>query len=123
MIMMKGKEQNAELRLTKCALFLSGVAADEQLPDYCTYESVTGECEKYEWSLLEERTQKSREQLKKLLTDCCKKMAWVGEQILADNRGRIFKLLMSPRIDSKEPIPPGYKAWRAGTTALLLLGS
>jgi hypothetical protein len=29
---------------------------------------------------------------------------------------RIFKLLRSPRIDSKEPIPPGCVAWRAGTT-------
>jgi hypothetical protein len=29
----------------------------------------------------------------------------------------IFKLLRSPRIDSKEPIPPGCEAWRAGTTA------
>ncbi len=26
----------------------------------------------------------------------------------------IFKLLRSPRIDSKEPIPPGCVAWRAG---------
>jgi hypothetical protein len=28
------------------------------------------------------------------------------------NRARIFKLLISPRIDSREPIPPGYKAGR-----------
>jgi hypothetical protein len=28
---------------------------------------------------------------------------------------RIFKLLRSPRIDSKEPIPPGCVAWRADT--------
>jgi hypothetical protein len=33
-----------------------------------------------------------------------------------------FKLLRSPRIDSKEPIPPGFVAWRAGTTDLFLLG-
>ncbi len=32
------------------------------------------------------------------------------------SRARIFKLLRSPRIDSKEPIPPGCVAWRAGTT-------
>jgi hypothetical protein len=38
-------------------------------------------------------------------------------------RARIFKLLRSPRIDSKEPIPPGCVAWRAGTTTLFLLGS
>jgi hypothetical protein len=38
-------------------------------------------------------------------------------------RARIFKLLRSPRIDSKEPIPPGCVAWRAGTTNLFLLGS
>ncbi len=38
-------------------------------------------------------------------------------------RARIFKLLMSPRIDSKESIPTAYIAWRAGTTTLFLLGS
>jgi hypothetical protein len=37
-------------------------------------------------------------------------------------RARIFKLIRSPRLDSKEPIPPGCVAWRAGTTTLLLLG-
>ncbi len=39
------------------------------------------------------------------------------------SRARIFKLLRSPRIDSKEPIPPAYVAelqflnmlWRLGT--------
>ncbi len=31
-------------------------------------------------------------------------------------RARIFKLLWSLRIDSKELIPPGCVAWRAGTT-------
>jgi hypothetical protein len=36
---------------------------------------------------------------------------------------KFFKLLRSPRIDSKEPIPPGCEAWRAGTTTLFLLGS
>ncbi len=30
-------------------------------------------------------------------------------------RARILKLLRSPRIDSKERIPPGCVAWRAGT--------
>ncbi len=34
-----------------------------------------------------------------------------------------FRLLRSPGIDSKELIPPGYVAWRAGTTTLFLLGS
>ncbi len=34
-----------------------------------------------------------------------------------------FKLSRSPRIDSKEPIPPGCVAWRASTTTLFLLGS
>ncbi len=38
------------------------------------------------------------------------------------SRKRIFKLLRSPRIDSKS-IPPGCVAWRAGTTNLFLLGS
>ncbi len=33
---------------------------------------------------------------------------------------RIFKLLRSRRIDSKEPIPPGCVAWRAGVTILFL---
>jgi hypothetical protein len=36
---------------------------------------------------------------------------------------RIFKLSMSPRIDSKEPIPPGCLAWRSGATTIFLLGS
>ncbi len=64
------------------------------------------------------------------------------------SRVRIFKLLRSPRIDAKEPIPPGcvawagifkplwgpgidaqasipptYVAWRAGTITLFLLGA
>jgi hypothetical protein len=38
-------------------------------------------------------------------------------------RARIFKLFVSPRIDSKKPIPPGCVAWRAGMTNLFLLGS
>jgi hypothetical protein len=37
-------------------------------------------------------------------------------------KSRIFKLLWSPRIDSKEPIPPAYVAWLAGTITLFLLG-
>ncbi len=36
---------------------------------------------------------------------------------------RIFKVLRSPRINFKEPIPPGCVAWRAGTITLFLLGS
>ncbi len=43
--------------------------------------------------------------------------------LLAVTRARIFKLLMSPRIDSKKPITPGCVTWRAGTTTLFLLGS
>ena len=38
-------------------------------------------------------------------------------------RDGIFKLLMSPGIDSTKSIPPAYVAWRAGTTTLVLLGS
>jgi hypothetical protein len=34
-----------------------------------------------------------------------------------------FEPLRSPRIDSKEPIPPDCVAWWAGTTTLFLLGS
>ncbi len=34
-----------------------------------------------------------------------------------------FLILRSPRIDSKELISPAYKAWRAVTTTLFLLGS
>jgi hypothetical protein len=34
-----------------------------------------------------------------------------------------FLNFRSLRIDSKEPIPPGCVAWRAGTTTLFLLGS
>ncbi len=39
------------------------------------------------------------------------------------SRARIFKLLTSRRIDSKEPIPPGCVAWRGGTTTPFLFGS
>ncbi len=39
------------------------------------------------------------------------------------SRARIFKLLRSPRIDSKKSIPPAYVAWQAGETTLFLLGS
>jgi hypothetical protein len=35
-------------------------------------------------------------------------------------RARILKLLRSPRIDSKESIPPAFAAWRAGTTTRFL---
>jgi hypothetical protein len=43
-------------------------------------------------------------------------IGWVIEQPPAATRARIFKLLRSPRIDYKEPTPPGCVAWRAGTT-------
>jgi hypothetical protein len=50
--------------------------------------------------------------------------AWqAGTTTLLDvpaRQTRIFKLLRSPRIDSKEPILPGCVAWRAGTTLFLL---
>ncbi len=36
---------------------------------------------------------------------------------------RIFKRLWSPGIDSKEWIPPVYVAWRPGTITLIPLGS
>jgi hypothetical protein len=39
------------------------------------------------------------------------------------NRARIFELLLSTSIDSKESIPPADVAWRAGTTTLFPLGS
>ncbi len=39
------------------------------------------------------------------------------------SRARIFKLLRSPRIDSKEKIPPGCEVRLVGTTTLFLLGS
>ncbi len=35
-------------------------------------------------------------------------------------KARIFKILRSPGIDSKESIPPAYVAWRAGTITLSL---
>ncbi len=38
-------------------------------------------------------------------------------------RARIFVLLMSSRIDSKESITPAYVAWRASTITLFLFGS
>ncbi len=34
-----------------------------------------------------------------------------------------FETLRSPKIDSKEPIPPGCVAWRTGTITLFLFGS
>ncbi len=40
-----------------------------------------------------------------------------------ESKTRIFKRLWSPRIDSKELIPPAYLARRAGTITLFLLGS
>jgi hypothetical protein len=47
----------------------------------------------------------------------------VAPALTLQHRARIFKLLRSPIIDSKELVPPGHVAWRAGTTALFLLGS
>ncbi len=45
------------------------------------------------------------------------------KKIFADHE--VFeKIIRSPRIDFKEPIPPGYTAWRAGyMTTLFQLGS
>jgi hypothetical protein len=37
--------------------------------------------------------------------------------------GQKGNIVLSPRIDSKEPIPPGCVDWRAGTSTLFLLGS
>ncbi len=51
----------------------------------------------------------------------CFRISLLGIPI--EHRARIFKLSMSPGNDSKEPIPPAYVAWRAGTTTLFLLGS
>ncbi len=42
-----------------------------------------------------------------------------GQRIPRPTRARIF----SPGMDSKEPIPPAYVAWRAGTITIWLLGS
>ncbi len=39
------------------------------------------------------------------------------------NRAANFLILRSPRIDSKEPIPPAHVARRASTTTLFQLGS
>jgi hypothetical protein len=50
-------------------------------------------------------------------------MVFVGLPPPFTFQARIFKLLRSPRIDFKEPIPPAYVAWGAGTTTLFLLGS
>ncbi len=43
--------------------------------------------------------------------------------VVVENISEPEKLLRTPRIDSKESIPPAYVAWRAGTTILLLFGS
>jgi hypothetical protein len=42
---------------------------------------------------------------------------------IIEYRALIFKLLRSPRIDSKEAIPTSCGVWRAGMTNLFLLGS
>ncbi len=61
--------------------------------------------------------------------DSCRKerrQGWgalISVQHTENNRARIFKLLRSRRIDSKESIPPSYVALQAGTTTLFLLGS
>ncbi len=48
-----------------------------------------------------------------------------SEEVMREGviRARIFKLIRSPRIDSKEPVPPECVAWRAVTTTLFLQGS
>jgi hypothetical protein len=43
-------------------------------------------------------------------------------EIIKKTRARIFNLLRSPRMDSKESVPPAYVALRAGTSTLFLLG-
>jgi hypothetical protein len=48
---------------------------------------------------------------------------WVQGIEVRATRARIFKLLRSPRIDSKELILPGCQAWRAGMSTLFQLGS
>ncbi len=47
----------------------------------------------------------------------------VWDSIHYSYRAKFFLFLRSLRIDSKESIPPACVAWRAGTTALFLLGS
>ncbi len=44
-------------------------------------------------------------------------------EFIKKTRARIFNLLRSPRMDSKESVPPAYVAWWAGKTTLFLLGS
>jgi hypothetical protein len=46
-----------------------------------------------------------------------------GENLRNCSELVFLKLLRSPGIDSKKSIPSAYVAWRAGTTALFLLGS
>ncbi len=59
-----------------------------------------------------------------LLTNCsARPRDFLLPRAHPEYRARIFKLLRSPRIDSKETIPPAYVAWRAVTTTLFLLGS
>ncbi len=42
--------------------------------------------------------------------------AFIGQR--HNTEPEFFNILRSPRIDSQEPIPPGFVAWRAGTTTL-----
>ncbi len=48
---------------------------------------------------------------------------WFEDDFWIIHSSRIFKLLGSLRIDSKEPIPPRCVALLPGTTTLFLLGS
>ncbi len=41
-----------------------------------------------------------------------------NQNCVLSNQSPNFKLVRSPRTDSKESIPPAYVAWRAGTTTL-----
>ncbi len=49
---------------------------------------------------------------------------WIGKEFQPPTpEPEFFVLLRSPRIDAKEPIPPGCVTWWAGTATLFLLGS
>ncbi len=92
-------------------LQLAVLASSEDLPD------LTRPCRDAA-QVAQSQSQAARSEMKVSKNTCT-----TAFTLLVRYRSQNFKLLRSPRIDSKEPIPPGCVAWRAGTTTLCLLGS
>jgi hypothetical protein len=95
-----------------------GIDSKESIPPaYVAWESIPGRFKSLKISSLVGRYDNPIHICFPAPVDCSKILA---QEETSDG---IFKLLRSPEIDSKEPIPQAYVAWRAATTTLLLLGS